>query len=135
MASLPAALPDRYLSEQETAGMCLTFLRDHLFFDSDGLTGDAPADTYARFDALAAQVPAGSEGLLFTPWLYGERTPVEDHATGLACYEPNLFAGRVWNTVELVAASQAIPFAHDGAGNASPAGRERASGARICACR
>jgi xylulokinase len=82
MASLPAALPGRYFiaNEQETAGMCLTFLRDHLFFDSDGLTGDAPADTYARFDALAAQVPAGSEGLLFTPWLYGERTPVEDHA-------------------------------------------------------
>jgi xylulokinase len=82
MASLPAALPGRYLiaNEQETAGMCLTFLRDHLFFDRDGLTGDAPVDAYARFDELAAQVPAGSEGLLFTPWLYGERTPVEDHA-------------------------------------------------------
>ncbi len=82
MASLPAALPGRYFvaNEQETAGMCLTFLRDHLFFASDGLTGAAPQDAYARFDELAAQVPAGSEGLLFTPWLYGERTPVEDHA-------------------------------------------------------
>lgn len=25
------------------------------------------------------QVPAGSGGVLFLPWLYGERTPVEDH--------------------------------------------------------
>ncbi|GBC91680.1 Xylulose kinase [bacterium HR15] len=82
MAALPAALPGRYFiaNEQETAGMCLTFLRDHLFFAPDGLTGDAPPDAYARFDALAAEVPPGSEGLIFTPWLYGERTPVEDDA-------------------------------------------------------
>jgi xylulokinase len=67
MASLPAALPGRYLiaNEQETAGMCLTFLRDHLFFDRDGLTGDAPVDAYARFDELAAQVPAGQRGAAF----------------------------------------------------------------------
>jgi xylulokinase len=28
--------------------------------------------------ALAAEVPAGSDGLLFAPWLNGERTPVDD---------------------------------------------------------
>ena len=27
---------------------------------------------------VAATVPAGSGGVIFTPWLYGERTPVED---------------------------------------------------------
>ncbi len=82
MASLPSALPGRYFiaNEQETAGMCLTFLRDNLLYADDGLTGVAPPDSYARFDALASQVAPGSEGLLFTPWLYGERTPVEDHA-------------------------------------------------------
>jgi xylulokinase len=82
MASLPAALPGRYFiaNEQETAGMCLTFLRDQLFYAPDRLTGDAPPDAYAHFDALASEVPPGSEGLIFTPWLYGERTPVEDHA-------------------------------------------------------
>lgn len=82
MASLPSPLPGRYLliNEQESAGICLHFLRDSLFFAEDALgTGPPPADVYGRFDALAAAAPAGSGGLIFTPWLYGERTPVEDH--------------------------------------------------------
>src|SRR5690606_9439242 len=33
----------------------------------------------ARMDALAATSPPGSNGVLFTPWLNGERTPVDDH--------------------------------------------------------
>jgi xylulokinase len=82
MASLPSAIPGRYLliNEQETAGACLSFLRDRLFYPDDALAlGPRPADVYRRFDALAATAPAGSGGLIFTPWLYGERTPVEDH--------------------------------------------------------
>ena len=82
MASLPSAIPGRYLliNEQECAGACLTFLRDSLFFPDDALAcGPAPDDVYRRFDALAAGAPPGSGGLIFTPWLYGERTPVDDH--------------------------------------------------------
>ncbi|NNJ13132.1 xylulose kinase [Chloroflexales bacterium ZM16-3] len=82
MASLPSPLPGRYLliNEQECAGACLRFLRDGLIFPDDALAlGPGPADAYRRFDDLAAGVPAGSGGLIFTPWLYGERTPVEDH--------------------------------------------------------
>jgi len=37
-----------------------------------------PDGALERLLALAAAVPPGSDGLLFTPWLYGERTPVED---------------------------------------------------------
>lgn len=81
MASLPAPIPGRYFiaNEQETAGACLTFLRDNLLFHPDGLTGPAPPDALRRLDQLAAGVPAGSGGIIFTPWLYGERTPVENH--------------------------------------------------------
>ncbi len=86
MASLPAAVPGRYFvaNEQETAGASLTFLRDAFFYGRDAL-GDCPApdDAYARMDALARRAPAGARGLLFLPWLYGERTPVEDpHVRG-----------------------------------------------------
>ncbi len=81
MASLPAAVPGRYFiaNEQETAGASLTFLRDAFFYGEDPLgTCPAPEDAYARMDALAAQAPPGARGVTFFPWLYGERTPVED---------------------------------------------------------
>jgi xylulokinase len=74
VASIPAGLPDRYLvaDEHETAGACLTFVVD--------LLGEEPgADTYRRLDAVAASVPAGAHSTLFTPWLNGERSPVDDH--------------------------------------------------------
>ena len=32
-----------------------------------------------RFDQIAEGAPAGSDKLIFTPWLYGERAPVDDH--------------------------------------------------------
>jgi xylulokinase len=82
LAALPSALPGSYLvvNEQECAGLCLTYLRDNLVFPADGLTSEpCPPDAYAAFDRIAAQVPAGCDRLIFTPWLYGERTPVEDH--------------------------------------------------------
>jgi xylulokinase len=81
MAALPAPLPGRYLlmNEQESAGACLVHLRDKLFFAQDELsTGPAPAEPFAAFDRVAASSPPGSRGLIFLPWLYGERTPVED---------------------------------------------------------
>jgi xylulokinase len=83
MAALPSAVPGRYYigNEQECAGVCLTFLRDNLFYPKDALTGAVPpADAYQIFDRLADSVPAGSDRVIFTPWLYGERTPIEDHA-------------------------------------------------------
>jgi len=82
MATIPSAIPGRYLigNEHETAGYCLTYLRDKVFYAKDAITPEgAPPDAYQRFNDLAASVPAGSEKLIFTPWLIGERTPVEDH--------------------------------------------------------
>ncbi len=75
MASLPSPVPGRYLvaDEQETAGAALTFLRDRVLF-ADG----RPRDAFREFDRMAARAQPGSGGVIFTPWLYGERTPVED---------------------------------------------------------
>ncbi len=80
IASLPSAIPGRYFvaDEQETSGACLNFLRDNVFFPSDELETAAPDDVFQRFDRMAARVPPGSGKLIFLPWLYGERTPVED---------------------------------------------------------
>ncbi|ABU57957.1 xylulokinase [Roseiflexus castenholzii] len=81
MASLPSAIPGKYLltNEQECAGACLTFLRDNLLFADDELATPLPDGFYAALNRMAAREAPGSGGLIFTPWLYGERTPVEDH--------------------------------------------------------
>jgi xylulokinase len=81
MASLPSARPDRYLllAEQEIAGASLIFLRDQVLFSQDELgQTPPPADFFERVDRLAEQSPAGSHGVVFAPWLYGERAPVDD---------------------------------------------------------
>jgi xylulokinase len=82
LAALPSAIPGRYLltDEQETAGACLQFLRDNIIFHKDELSnGGKPDNAYKLFDRIAERTPAGSEKLIFTPWLYGERAPVDDH--------------------------------------------------------
>ena len=82
LAALPSAIPGRYLltDEQETAGACLQFLRDNIIFHDDELSnGEKPANAYKLFDRIAERTPPGCERLIFTPWLYGERAPVDDH--------------------------------------------------------
>jgi xylulokinase len=82
IASIPSGIPGRYLvaDEHETGGACLTWLRDTLLFPGDALTpGDAPEDLFVRLNEMAAAVPVGARGVLFTPWLNGERSPVDDH--------------------------------------------------------
>jgi xylulokinase len=82
VASIPAAIPGRYLvaDEHETAGACLTFLAENVLFDAKGpgsMIGDG--NVYRYFDEVAAKVAPGSNGAMFTPWLNGERSPVDDH--------------------------------------------------------
>jgi len=82
LAALPSALPDRYFvaNEQECAGLCVSYLIDNILYPDDGLdTAARPGDIHARLDRLAATVSPGSDKLIFTPWLHGERTPVDDH--------------------------------------------------------
>ena len=55
-------------NNHETAGVALEWLRGQV------LTGS----TYACLLDEAAQVDAGAGGVIFTPWLDGERSPVED---------------------------------------------------------
>jgi xylulokinase len=82
MGALPSAIPERYFiaNEQESAGACLKFLRDNILYHEDELLNEARVpDIYKVFDQIAEKAPPGSDRLIFTPWLYGERTPVEDH--------------------------------------------------------
>lgn len=86
LASVPCAVPDRYLliALQATAGGNLTFLRDNIIYHQDELLQEAEQpDIFKVLDQIAGRVPAGANGLMFTPWLWGERAPIEDrHVRG-----------------------------------------------------
>jgi len=87
IASLPSAIPDKYfmVNEQEMAGGVLNFLRDNILYHKDELLKEAAVpDIFKVFDKIAANVPPGSNKVIFTPWLNGEKTPVEDN-TVRAC--------------------------------------------------
>jgi xylulokinase len=89
IASIPSGIPGRYLvaDEHETGGACLTWLRDNVLFPDDALSAPAgggpaaaaPRDFFGTLNAVAASVPPGAHGVMFTPWLNGERSPVDDH--------------------------------------------------------
>jgi xylulokinase len=97
MASLPSAIPGRYLlaNEQESAGVCLAELQSNVLFPQDGMApARAPQDPYAVMFALAEAVPAGSDGLIFAPWVNGERTPVDDRTVRGGFFNQSLGATR-----------------------------------------
>lgn len=80
IASIPSAIPGRYqcINEQDVAGGCLSFFLENVLFRPSRLNpATLPDSAYRLADEVAASVPPGSHRVLFTPWLNGERTPVD----------------------------------------------------------
>ncbi len=71
VASVPGLTPDRYLiaNNHETGGLCLQWLRDNVFGSSE---------PFPTIIARAETSPAGAGQVIFTPWLNGERSPIDD---------------------------------------------------------
>lgn len=71
------AVPQRWhvMGVTQAAGYSLRWFRDHF-----GAVGDPAQDAYARLMTEASTVPAGADGLMWAPYLMGERTP---------CLDPN----------------------------------------------
>jgi xylulokinase len=93
LASVPCAIPGRYLltALQATAGGNLTFLRDKILYHKDELMREEKVpDVYKIMDRIAERTPAGSHGVLYTPWIYGERAPVDDATVRAAIYNLSL---------------------------------------------
>ena len=77
-----------YFAELETAGKCLEWVKDHLALDEIGIyleKKDVTDEYEAKYTSLydymteiCSKVPAGSGGVIFTPWLHGNRCPFED---------------------------------------------------------
>jgi xylulokinase len=93
LASVPCAVPRRYLltALQATAGGNLTFLRDNVLYHKDELLLEENVpDVFKIMDKIAARVPAGSNGVIYTPWIWGERAPVDDRNLRAGLYNLSL---------------------------------------------
>ena len=90
IATLPAAVPGRYLitNEQETAGACLDWFGGVLYPDV------AESDVHERLAQEAMNAPPGSGGVIFTPWLFGERAPADDSSLRAGFFNQSLETGR-----------------------------------------
>lgn len=80
IASLPSAIPGRYqcINEQDIAGGCLSFLLKNIIqHKNEFYQGRNPRRPYELLNRMASRVGPGSDGLIFMPWLNGERTPVD----------------------------------------------------------
>ncbi len=66
------AVPGRWyqLGATLSAGLSLRWLRDRLRLQAE--------DPYAHLDRIARDIPAGADGLIFLPYLVGERSPIMD---------------------------------------------------------
>jgi xylulokinase len=80
IASVPCAVNGRYLAValQSSAGSNLSFLCDKVLFHPDEFGTQRPSDVYSILGRIAAAVPPGARGLVYTPWIFGERSPVDN---------------------------------------------------------
>lgn len=90
IAAIVGAQPGlyNYFAELETAGKCLEWVKNHLALDEIGIylkKTDVAEDMeseytnlYQYLSSVIEKVPAGSNGVIFTPWLHGNRCPFED---------------------------------------------------------
>jgi xylulokinase len=95
IASILGAIPGlyNYVAEMETSGACLKWVRDHLATDEIGVyLRDQPIEDreaeqlelYNLLNQAVRETPPGAGGVIFTPWLHGNRSPREDsHARGM----------------------------------------------------
>ncbi len=79
--SLASPDPAMYtmIGESETAGMCLEWFADNLAVPAEReRAGSGGGSIFQVLDEVAAAVEPGSSGLIFLPWMFGERAPVTD---------------------------------------------------------
>jgi len=71
------AVPERWhvMGVTQGAGLSLRWFRDQFGVVSNDSVGNVSGDPYDSLTAEAARIPPGAEGLLWAPYLMGERTP------------------------------------------------------------
>ncbi|MBS2966306.1 FGGY-family carbohydrate kinase [Actinocrinis puniceicyclus] len=125
IASLPAAVPGRYwvATVQDVAGKAVDWLIENVLHEQRPASAHEHLGALERLNALAAASPPGARGVLFTPWLNGERTPVDDSSlrggwfnaslsTDRADLARSVFEGIAHNTRWMLAAVERFTGRH-----------------------
>jgi xylulokinase len=90
IASIPGATADRYIvvNNHDTSGACLQWMRDLV------IAPEEPRPSFPDLCAEAATVAPGAGGVIFTPWLTGERSPVDDRNARGGFHNISITTGR-----------------------------------------
>ena len=97
MAAIVGADPTsyNYFGELETSNKCVSWVKDHLALDEIGVYlkthpsadedfEDIAVNLYDFLEEVVDNAEPGSGGVIFTPWLHGNRCPFEDpNAAGM----------------------------------------------------
>ena len=93
-----------YFAEMETAGKCFEWVKDHLVLDEVNIylsktdVAESQETVYeSLYDYMSdtvARVAPGSGGVIFTPWLHGNRCPFEDPAAAGMFFNIQLETGK-----------------------------------------
>ena len=79
------------IAHQETAGVCLEWLKSNVVYHEEQLKAEAGvASIFQLLDQLAERIEPGAEGLMFTPWMFGERSPIDDSFVRAGLYNLSL---------------------------------------------
>ena len=80
-----------YYAELETAGKCFEWVINHVALDEVGVylkkiqITDVESKYISIYDYISeviSEVPPGANGIIFTPWMHGNRCPFEDSNAG-----------------------------------------------------
>ncbi len=77
LISMPGPIANTYLvlGEGGLAGKVIEYILKELIYAKDGFADHASNQIFQQLDKVLASVPAGSNGLLFLPWLAGMVAP------------------------------------------------------------
>ncbi len=85
-----------YFAELETAGKCYEWVKNNIVSDRIGLyaSHETAEDAFDCMGKAALDAPLGSDGVIFAPWLHGNRCPFEDPNSRGMFFNLNLETGK-----------------------------------------
>jgi xylulokinase len=66
------------ISKQETGASCVDWLVDQMFIPEVERYKGIPIELYKQLNSIVENSEIGSKNLIFTPWMFGERSPINN---------------------------------------------------------